>query len=164
MEARIPENEKERQRKLDELEILDTKPDEDYERITRLVCQLLGVKVSAISLVDGDRQWFKSIQGLDVSETARRVAFCAHTILEDNSLVVPDASQDPRFSDNPLVLENPKIRFYAGIPLEISPGIKVGTLCAIDTKPKQLDEKQIQTLKDLAKIAEMTLVSRLTKK
>jgi len=164
MEAKKPENELERQQKLYELNILETKPDEEYDRITRLVCQLLGVKVAAISLVDGDRQWFKSIQGLDVSETARRVAFCAHTILENDSLVVPDASQDLRFSDNPLVVENPKIRFYAGIPLEILPGIKVGTLCAIDTKPKKIDQQQLQTLRDLAKIAEMTLVSRLPKK
>lgn len=159
-EAKIPDNEIERLVRLHQLKILDTPRDEEFDRITRLACRILGTKIAAISLVDKDRQWFKSITGLDVAETSRKAAFCAHAILQDEPLIVLDAARDPRFADNPFVLENPKIRFYAGVPLSLSPNIKIGTLCVIDTKPMTLSSDQLKDLIDLAKMAEQIIRAR----
>jgi len=160
MEAALPKNEVERLRILQELKVLDSILEERFERITRMVCHTLNVPIAAISLVDHDRQWFKSIQGLTVSETPRSSAFCAHTILDDKTLVVSDAQQDRRFVDNPLVTNEPNIRFYAGSPLTMqtgSPlamqdGIHVGSLCAIDNQPRTLEPDQIAFLEDLAQM------------
>lgn len=162
IEAKIPDNEKERLEKLHQLNILDTLPEQEFDFITRIACRILGVKISAISLIDRDRQWFKSINGLEITETSRKVAFCAHAILQDKPLIVIDASRDPRFADNPLVLENPKIRFYAGVPLSLARNVKVGTLCVIDSKPMTLSSDQLKDLVDLAKIAEQLLRARAT--
>jgi len=159
IEARKPENEEERVSYLRELQILDTPLEERFERITRIVCRSLDVPISAISLVDEERQWFKSIQGIDASETSRSVAFCAHTILDKKPFIVEDALEDDRFSDNPLVVGNPNIRFYAGIPLEVQEGVRIGSLCAIDHKARDITEEQISTLKDLSEMVKSELAS-----
>jgi GAF domain-containing protein len=148
--AAIPANEQQRLAHLQNLNILDTPSDEKFNRITRLLCRILDMPVAAISLVDENRQWFKSIRGSDLTETPRCVSFCAHTILEDRTLVIPDTLSDPRFADSPLVLGAPHVRFYAGHPLKILDNIHVGTLCVYDTKPREMSDDDVQFLEDLA--------------
>jgi GAF domain-containing protein len=124
---------------------------------------MFNAPISAMSLVDNDRQWFKSIVGLPgVSETPRDHAFCAHAILQDGVMVVPDAMQDERFADNPLVDGGPKIRFYAGCPIRVSSGdskekLPIGTLCIIDYKPRDLCAEELQSLKDFGAMVEHEL-------
>ncbi|MBE9204635.1 GAF domain-containing protein [Synechocystis salina LEGE 06099] len=149
-EAAIPSNEQQRLAHLQNLNILDTPSDEKFERITRLLCRVLDMPVAAISLIDENRQWFKSIRGSDLTETPRCISFCAHTILEDRILIIPDALSDPRFDDNPLVIDPPHIRFYAGHPLKMLDNIHVGTLCVYDTKPREISDDDIQFLEDLS--------------
>ena len=156
-EARLPENELERLDFLHGMHVLDTPIEERFERITRLVCTTLDVPIAAISLVDGTRQWFKSVQGINASETPRSVAFCAHTILDDGIMIVEDATKDDRFYNNPLVQGDPNIRSYVGCPIFASNKIKVGTLCAIDTKERHFTRDQLNTLRDLTRIAESEL-------
>jgi diguanylate cyclase (GGDEF)-like protein len=117
----------------------------------------LGVPTASISLVDETRQWFKSVQGSVLTETPRKVAFCSHTILSDEILVVPNAAEDVRFSDNPLVTGSEKIMFYAGHPLKAADGSRIGVLCAIDHKPREFSAEDLQTLRDLAALAESEL-------
>ena len=133
--------------------ILDTPPEERFDRLTRLVSEELGVPISLVSLVDVDRQWFKSRHGLEATETPRDVAFCAHAILSDDTLVVEDAFEDDRFADNPLVTAAPSVRFYAGAPLVTASGHRLGTLCAIDSKPKRLADREARFLREMAAIA-----------
>lgn len=152
IEPAFPKNEDKRMEFLNKLRILDTPIEERFERITRIVCRSLNVPISAISLIDDERQWFKSIQGLDVSETPRNIAFCAHAIIEDKPFVIEDASLDPRFTNNPLVTEDPSIRFYAGCPLEMGDGIRIGTLCAIDREPRSFSKEQMEILQDLTEM------------
>lgn len=135
---------------LDRYEVLDTPREPSFDRITDLVRSILGVPISAVSLVDADRQWFKSLAGLDRSETARDIAFCDHAIRERAPMIVTDAREDARFRDNPLVTGDPNIRSYAGIPLETPDGYNIGSLCAIDTVPRQFDPGQIAILQNLA--------------
>ena len=149
--AKIPENENERLKELFEYELLDTAPEQEFDCIVKLASQICGVPISLITLVDTHRQWFKANLGLDVNETSRDSAFCAHTILQDKIMIVEDTWEDKRFADNPLVLESPNIRFYAGVPLISPKGLSLGSLCVIDTSPKQLDEDQIFALETLAK-------------
>ncbi len=161
IQAELPANEAERSAFIhDRLKILNTPLEDRFERITRMVCFLLKVPISAVSLVVDDTQWFKSIQGLNASGTARNVAFCAHTILGDDILVVPDARADERFHDNPLVTEDPSIRFYAGQPLTLGDGLRVGALCAIDRVPRQITDEEKQVLRDLGKLVERELISQ----
>jgi len=150
--APIPENEAKRLERLSLYRILDTPNEEVFDRITRIVAQTIGVPIALVSLVDHKRQWFKSKYGLDADETPRDIAFCSHAILGDKPLVIEDATQDPRFFDNPLVVSDPSIRFYAGAPLQTSEGVNLGTLCAIDRRPRQLSDAHRQLLEDLAKI------------
>jgi diguanylate cyclase (GGDEF)-like protein len=157
MKLAVPENESERIAALVKLNVLDTPLEERFERITRMVCRVLGVEISAVSLVDRDRQWFKSINGCYVTETARDVSFCTHAILNDEPFIVPDAAKDPRFADNPLVTGEPHIRFYAGIPISIEPGLFLGTLCAIDSNPRQISSEEIAILRDFARMVEAEL-------
>lgn len=153
----IPENEDSRLDTLLALKILDTPPEERFDRLTRMAKQLFDVPIAVVSLVDKDRQWFKSCVGLDVSETPRDISFCGHAILDDELFIVSDALQDERFADNPLVLDEPKIRFYAGCPLKSLNGYNLGTFCIIDDKPKNLNKDEIASFKDLAFMAEREL-------
>ena len=153
----LPPDEAERIAALRGLNILDTPPEERFDRVTRLAAQLFGVPIAVISLVDAKRQWFKSRHGLDAIETPRDVSFCGHAILQDGVFHVPDALQDPAFADNPLVLGDPKIRFYAGTPLRTKSGAALGTLCLIDTKPRDFGESDRALLNELGRWAEQML-------
>lgn len=156
-EAALPPNEAQRMHALCSLGILDSSPEERYDRISRLAARLFNVPVSVVSLVDKDRQWFKARQGTDLSQTGRREAFCAHTILEDRPLIVPDCLADPRFADNPLVVGGPGIRSYAGYPVHAPDGSRVGTLCLIDTQPHSYGAGDVVLLADLAAMVDREL-------
>ena len=149
--AAIPANESARLAKLRSYNILDTLDEEEYDDIVRLVAQIFGTPMANISFVDRDRQWFKSVVGLEDRETSRDIAFCGHTILDDALLVVEDATADERFADNPLVTGSPGIRFYAGMPLVTPDGFRLGALCAIDSKPRSLEPDQKQALAILSR-------------
>ena len=159
----IPQEEEARLETLRSLNILDTPPEERFDRLTRIAKELFGVSTSVISLVDENRQWFKSCIGLNISETTRDISFCGHAINDEGVFVIPDATLDERFADNPLVLNEPNIRFYAGYPLKSLDGRKVGTLCIIDQKPRSLSEEKIEIFKDLGSIVERELTKDLVK-
>lgn len=151
--APLPPNEKERLAALHALLILDTPPEQRFDRITEFAASEFDAPIALISLVDENRLWLKSRVGLDVCETSRDVAFCAHALLSTDPLVVPDTLKDERFADNPLVVGMPHIRFYTGAPLVLPSGLIAGTLCIIDTKPREVDATDLAilgTLRDLA--------------
>jgi diguanylate cyclase (GGDEF)-like protein len=150
----IPKNEIDRLRDLKSLGILDTQAEERFDRLTRLASRLFAVPIALVSLVDANRQWFKSSFGLAAREMPRNVSFCGHAILEDDIFVVDDTAADERFADNPLVTRNPKIRFYAGCPLTSLNGHKLGTICLIDREPREFSEEGRALLKDLAAMVE----------
>ncbi|WP_203299162.1 EAL domain-containing protein [Marinobacter sediminum] len=149
-----PSIEKRRLAALDRLGILDTPPEERFERLTRIAKHYYGVKTSLFSVVDAERQWFKSRQGLDASETPRSIAFCDYAIQQDKILLVEDATKDPRFRKNPLVTGKPHIRFYAGMPVREPSGFKIGTLCIIDDKPRKFSEIELDVLRSLTSLLE----------
>jgi diguanylate cyclase (GGDEF)-like protein/PAS domain S-box-containing protein len=157
--APLPACEPERLRALRATQLLDTDPEELFDRITRVAASALGVPISLVSLVDNDRQWFKSSCGLAARETSRDSSFCAHAILSDDVFVVQDAAADPRFAANPLVLGEPRIRFYAGVPLHAG-GQRIGSLCVIDTVPRLLPHKDLQVLRQLARTVEDLIALR----
>lgn len=149
----IPANEAERLQALRALAILDTPPEERFDRVTRLAARLLGVPKAYVSLVDSDRQWFKSSVGMTTSETPREISFCGHAILGDDPMVVEDAAADPRFADNPLVTGDEGMRAYVGVPIEAS-GQKVGTFCVADRQAGRFTGEELQVLEDLAEIVQ----------
>jgi PAS domain S-box-containing protein len=156
----LPANERSRQTALDQLRILDTPPEERFDRLTRMAARLLDAPIALISLIDHDRQWFKSCVGLGVGETPRSISFCGHAIFDRQPLVIEDALEDERFCDNPLVTGDPNIRFYVGTPLHSADGHALGTLCVIDRKPRTLSEEDLQCLRDLADCAEEQISAR----
>ena len=155
----FPPNERQRLATLRALGVLDTAPQERFDRVTRLAQRMFDVPIALVSLVDENRQWFKSHQGLDVAETPRDVSFCAHAILGDEVFVVPNTTNDDRFADNPLVTEDPKIRFYAGTPIKAVDGNKMGTLCLIDSKVRDFTDEQREMLQDLGQLVERELMA-----
>ncbi|HEX2608568.1 MAG TPA: GAF domain-containing protein [Flavisolibacter sp.] len=145
------------------MEILDTLPEEDFDELVELASRICETPISTITLIDSDRQWFKAQVGLEVSQTERSVSFCGHAILQTDLLVVPDATKDERFSDNPLVSGTPNIRFYAGAQIRTDAGHKVGTLCVIDTRPRELTWHQASALRILSRQASRLLELRYLK-
>lgn len=158
--APLPPDEKDRLRALRELLLLDTEPEERFDRITRFAKDEFGVPIALVSLVDEERQWFKSNFGLSDPETHRDVAFCSHTILEPDHLVVDDTLLDKRFADNPHVTGKTGLRFYAGAPLRLPSGHSVGSLCILDTRPRMMDEIDLSILKSLRDLVVEELVRR----
>jgi phosphoribosyl 1,2-cyclic phosphodiesterase len=150
------QNEEQRLAVLHDLKILDTPPEERFDRITRLAASIFNAPMALISLVDRERQWFKSTYGLDASETSRETSFCSHAVASQDVLVVPDTFQDPRFSDNPLVTGAPRIRFYAGCPIFVGANC-IGTVCVLDNRPRQIDTDTVGLLHDLAALAAIEL-------
>ncbi len=150
MSAPIPKNEVKRLNVLWQYDVLDTVPEEVFDDLTDLAAHICEAPIALISLVDEDRQWFKSKVGVSLSETARDISFCAHAIMNQGILIVPDATKDPRFKNNPMVIGPQKIRFYAGAPLIAPDGHALGTLCVLDKKPRQLRPEQKQALLVLA--------------
>jgi diguanylate cyclase (GGDEF)-like protein len=157
--APLPENESERLRSLRALNLLDTPPEERFDRLTRVARRLFDAPIALMSLVDEDRQWFKSRPGLDFPQTPRDHSFCAHAILDEGAFIVPDALADERFSNNPLVRTFPEIRFYAGYPVRGPDGSALGTLCVIDHEPRDIEEEDVDALRDLAGLAEQEIKS-----
>jgi GAF domain-containing protein len=151
MKAPIPDDEAQRLAALREYNILDTKAEQVYDDITALAAHVCHAPITMISLVDESRQWFKSKLGVNQQETPRDVAFCAHAILQTEPLIVRDALKDTRFADSALVTRSPHIRFYAGFPLSNPDGFALGTLCAIDRKPRQLSTEQKAAMQALSR-------------
>lgn len=144
--AQLPPNQAARLHALHALDILDTGPEAEFDALVRVASIVSGTPISLISLVDSKRQWFKANVGLTgVQETPREIAFCSHAILDDRILEVQDATRDIRFADNPLVVDRPDIRFYAGAPIELSDGHRVGTLCVIDRVPRVLPKRNAKS-------------------
>lgn len=153
--APIPSNEKERLTAVLELKILDTKPEERFDRITKMTAKRFNVPITAISIIDSNREWYKSRQGLSIKESPRSTSFCGHIVSHNYIFVIEDTLLDDRFMDNPQVINSPFIRFYAGVALSNKKnGLTVGTLCIKDIKPRKLSKQDIIDLKELALLAE----------
>ncbi|WAJ36826.1 sensor domain-containing diguanylate cyclase [Pseudomonas sp. GOM7] len=157
LRAQLPVNEVERQQALDRLELVDTPAEPCLDAITRLARELFGVKTALVSLVDNDRQWFKSRQGLDIAETPRSISYCSYAVLKDKPLFIENSDKDPRFAGKEIALSNPGARFYAGWPLHDGEGLPLGTLCLADPQPRRLTARQKCQLRDLAYLAESYL-------
>ena len=162
--APLPANEAERLKALQEYQLLDTLPEEVYDDITRIATEITGVPIALLTLLDSDRQWFKSKQGLEISETPRDYSFCSHAIINpDEMLIVEDARYDERFHDNPLTTGEPHVVFYAGVPIVDADDHAFGTLCVIDSRPRNLTDNKQMALKSLAKLINVHFELRKTR-
>ena len=157
--APLPQDEEQRLAALHNLRILDTPKEQRFDRLTRLAAGILGVPIALVSLVDRERQWFKSAHGVEISQTPREMSFCAHAVAARELLIVSDAFEDARFADNPGVAGRTRVRFYAGCPLFVGPSC-VGTLCVMDIRPRHLSTEQIGLLKDVALLVEREFQQR----
>lgn len=146
MKPPIPSNEAERMRSLRLYRIIDSGSEKAFDDLTRLAAAICETPISLITLIEGERQWFKSKVGMTMTETSRDVSFCAHALVDNRMLVVEDATKDPRFADNPYVTAEAPVRFYAGAPLVMADGNSLGTLCVVDRKPRQLSPHQLEAL------------------
>ena len=153
--APIPKNEEGRLLSLHTLGLLDTKPEERFDRITRTATTVFNVPISTLTLVDAKREWFKSVCGLDQKEGDRAISFCGHTLLANDVFVIPDTKLDERFADNPMVTGKPYIRFYAGVPIMSADGQRIGVFCIKDTKPRKFSKDDEDVLKGLTAWAEI---------
>jgi two-component system cell cycle sensor histidine kinase/response regulator CckA len=160
MTAPAKNNEARRLKVLWQYDVLDTVPEEVFDDLTELAARICEAPIALISLIDEDRQWFKAKVGVSVNETSRDISFCAHAIKQTELFIIPDATQDLRFANNPLVTSDPKIRFYAGAPLITPDGYALGTLCVIDKVPRELRSEQQQALRVLARHVMMQLELR----
>jgi GAF domain-containing protein len=162
--APLPQNESERLKSLQEHQLLDSLPEEVYDDVTKIASEICGTPIALLTLVDENRQWFKSKQGMEASETPREYSFCAHAILNpDEIMVVEDARYDERFHDNPLTTGEPHVVFYAGVPVKDASGNAFGSLCVIDNRPRELTEQKLESLKALAKLVNAQFELRKTK-
>jgi GAF domain-containing protein len=160
IEAPIPQNEAERQRAVEALQLLDTPPQAAFDRITRIATRLLDAPISTLTLIDSDREWFLSFQGVTERQSPRSRSMCGHALLADDVMIVPDTLKDPRFDGNPMVMGPPFVRFYMGRTLYSRDGRRIGVFCVKDTKPRVPTAEQIQDLRDLAAWAELEVTAR----
>jgi hypothetical protein len=158
--APLPPDEEDRLASVYRLGLLDTKPEERFDRHTRIAAAAFGAPIALVTLIDRERQWYKAHHGLEFTETSRDMGFCSHAILQDEPLVVNDALRDDRFADNPAVVGDPHVRFYAGIPLHASDGARVGAFCIVDSKPRSMSDAQLSMLKEMARLIEDELKPR----
>jgi len=156
-EAPIPKNELTRIVSLYALDLLDTPPEERFDRLTSCATKIFHVPISTLTLIDANREWFKSCQGLSKTEGDRAISFCGHALVENEILIIPDTLKDERFKDNPMVIGEPYIRFYAGVPIMSADGSRIGVFCIKDTKPRELSKDDIEILEGLAKWAELEI-------
>jgi GAF domain-containing protein len=163
MPAPTPANEAERLADVRRLGLLDSEPEERFDRISRLATKVFEAPISYVALVDEDRQWFKTRVGMEPQETPRESSFCGHAIMQDQAMVIQDARKDLRFAGNPLVIGEPFVRFYAGQPLRGPGGFKVGTLCVLDRRAREFSAKELDLLRELATMVEdeMAVQSKL---
>jgi GAF domain-containing protein len=158
----VPADESARMKALYHYNILDSAAEEIFDDVTITASELCGTPIALLTMLDQDRQWFKAKVGVDISEMPREMAFCAHAILSTDMTVVPDATKDARFAQNPVVTGGPKVRFYAGTPLITPEGHALGTLCVIDVAPRELQPHQAKGLQALGRIAVNLILQRLS--
>lgn len=168
-QAPIPKNELRRIASLSAMDILDTPPEERFDRLTKSATFIFHVPISTLTLIDANREWFKSCQGLSKTEGERAISFCGHALVEDETLVIEDTLKDKRFADNPLVIGEPYIRFYAGVPITNRENQRIGVFCIKDIKPRAFSKQDKEVLEGLASWAELEINLRniglsLTKK
>lgn len=157
IEAPIPKDDAKRLEALKNLGLLDTPSEERFDRITRLAIKIFKAPISTLTLVDKDREWYKSCQGLSRREGARAISFCGHALVEEDMLIVPDTLKDPRFADNPMVIGEPHIRFYAGVPVKDMDGNRLGAFCIKDFAPREFSADDRRLLADMASWAALEL-------
>ena len=159
-EAPLPKNEFKRIKSVYASDLLDTPPEERFDQLTRCATLIFHVPISTLTIIDANREWFKSCQGLLKTENDRAVSFCAHALVENEILVIPDTLKDERFADNPMVVGSPYIRFYAGVPVMAADGQRIGVFCIKDTKPREFSKEDQEILQGLAKWAQLEVNSR----